>query len=90
MEVVGDTGPTDGMIFDAAGNLYFTSIELNAVTRLTRDGQLQLVVRDQQLKWPDSFSVGPDGGLYVTTSQLHIPRSQRTEPFQIFKLTLPQ
>lgn len=90
VELVGDTGPTDGMIFDPAGNLYFTSIELNAVTRLTTDGKLQIVTQDQQLKWPDSFSFGPDGGLYVTTSQLHIPRSQRTEPYQIFKITLPQ
>ncbi len=90
VELLGDTGPTDGMIFDSAGNLYFTSIELNAVTRLTPEGQFQVVARDPQLKWPDSFSLGPDGGLYVTTSQLHIPRSQRTEPFQLFKITIPQ
>ncbi|UOG74620.1 major royal jelly family protein [Hymenobacter tibetensis] len=90
VELVGDTGPTDGMLFDPSGNLYFTTFELNAVTRLTPDGQFQVIARDPQLKWPDSFSLGPDGALYVTTSQLHIPRSQRTEPFQIFKITLPQ
>ena len=90
VETVGNTGTTDGMIFDAAGNLYFTSVELNAVTRLTPDGQLQLVAQDMQLKWPDSFSLGHDGALYVTTSQLHIPRSQRTEPYQIFKITMSQ
>ncbi|HEX8428342.1 L-dopachrome tautomerase-related protein [Hymenobacter sp.] len=90
VELVGDTGPVDGMIFDPAGNLYLTNLELNAVTRITPEGQFQIVARDQQLKWPDSFSIGPDGGLYVTTSQLHIPRSQRTEPYQIFKITMPQ
>ena len=52
VEVVADSGPTDGMIFDAAGNLYFTSMQLNAVTRLTPQGQFQLVAQDPQLKWP--------------------------------------
>ncbi|OON67888.1 hypothetical protein B0919_16845 [Hymenobacter sp. CRA2] len=90
VEYLGDTNAPDGMIFDAAGNLYLTDVQNNAVTRITPGGELQLVAQDAQLKWPDSFSVGPDGALYVTTSQLHIPRAQRTEPFRIFKLVLPQ
>lgn len=90
VEYLGNTNPSDGMIFDPAGNLYLTDVENNAVTRITPGGQLQLVAQDAQLKWPDSFSTGPDNALYVTTSQLHIPRAQRTEPFRIFKMTLPQ
>jgi hypothetical protein len=31
-----------------------------------------------------------DGAVYVTTSQLHIPRRERTEPYRIFKLAVPQ
>ncbi|UYZ62627.1 major royal jelly family protein [Hymenobacter weizhouensis] len=90
VEFLGNTNPPDGMIFDPAGNLYLTDVENNAVTRITAAGQLQLVAQDAQLKWPDSFAVGPDNALYVTTSQLHIPRAQRTEPFRIFKLAVPQ
>ncbi len=90
VELVANTNPPDGMVFDATGNLYLTDIENNAVTRVTPAGQFQVVAQDAQLKWPDSFSVGADGAVYVTTSQLHIPRSQRTEPFRIFKLAVPQ
>ncbi|WP_139925405.1 L-dopachrome tautomerase-related protein [Hymenobacter sp. DG01] len=90
IELVGNTNPPDGMIFDPAGNLYLTDIQNNAVTRVTPSGELQLVAQAAQLKWPDSFSVGPDNSLYVTTSQLHIPRKERTEPYQILKMTLPQ
>ena len=90
VEFVANTNPPDGMIFDAAGNLYFTDVQSNAVTRITPTGGFQVVAQSTLLKWPDSFSVGTDGSIYVTTSQLHIPRSQRKEPFQIFKLVVPQ
>jgi sugar lactone lactonase YvrE len=90
VELVANTNPPDGMVFDATGNLYLTDIENNAITRVTPGNTFQVVAQDAQLKWPDSFSVGSDGALYVTTSQLHIPRSQRTEPFRIFKLTPPE
>ncbi|WP_324674890.1 L-dopachrome tautomerase-related protein [Hymenobacter sp. GOD-10R] len=85
VENLGQTEPTDGMEFDPAGNLYLTTIQLNAVTRITPGNQTQIVSQSTQLKWPDSYAVGPDGSLYVTTSQLHIPRAERTEPYRIFK-----
>jgi hypothetical protein len=28
------------------------------------------VVQDPRLRWPDTFSQGPDGSLYVTTSRI--------------------
>ncbi|HEX8327883.1 MAG TPA: L-dopachrome tautomerase-related protein [Hymenobacter sp.] len=90
VELVAETNPPDGMAFDPAGNLYLTDIQNNAVTRFTPTGQFQVVAQDPQLKWPDSFSVASDGSVYVTTSQLHIPRRQRTEPYRIFKLAVPQ
>ena len=90
VEKVGETDPVDGMLFDPQGNLYLTYIQQNAVQRLTPGSgdvadRLQRVVQDPQLKWPDSFSYGPDSSIYVTTSQLHIPRQERTEPYRIFK-----
>lgn len=90
VEKVRDTDPVDGMLFDPAGNLYLSYIQQNAVARLTPGGDLQRVVEDARLKWPDSFAYGPDGALYVTSSQLHIPRPERTEPYRIFKFTVPQ
>ena len=90
VEKVRDTDPVDGMLFDPAGNLYLTYIQQNAVARLTPAGELGIVVQDTRLKWPDSFAYGPDGALYVTSSQLHIPRPERTEPYRIFRFTVPK
>lgn len=90
VENLGETVPTDGMVFDPQGNLYLTNITQDAVTRLTPAGQTQVVAQDSQLKWPDSYTIGSDGALYVTTSQLFIPRQQRTEPYRLFKLSVPQ
>ena len=90
VESLGETNPTDGMVFDPQGNLYLTDVTENAITRITPNKQTQIVAQNGQLKWPDSYAVGAaDGALYVTTSQLHIPRKQRTEPYRLFKLTLP-
>jgi DNA-binding beta-propeller fold protein YncE len=57
---------------------------------ITAEGQFQVVSQEAQLKWPNSFSVATDGSGYVTTSQLHIPRRERTKPYRIFKLAVPQ
>jgi sugar lactone lactonase YvrE len=89
VESLGETNPTDGMVFDPQGNLYLTDITQNAITRITTANQTQIVAQDAQLKWPDSYAVGADGALYVTTSQLHIPRKERTEPYRLFKLSIP-
>ena len=75
----GKVGPTDGLwIGRRAGTdrdtLYITAIEDNAVK--ARDlsqgpaGGLRTVVQDPRLRWPDTFSQGPDGSLYVTTSRI--------------------
>lgn len=75
----GKVGPTDGLWIDrrtgtGGDTLYLTSIEDNAVK--ARDlgqgpgGGLRTVVQDPRLRWPDTFSQGPDGSLYVTTSRI--------------------
>lgn len=92
VEYLGNSDPTDGMIYDPKGNLFLTSILRNEITRFSDDigGKSQSVAQDDQLKWPDSFALGPEGALYVTTSQLHIPRKERTDPYRIFKLNIPK
>ena len=88
IEKVADTEPTDGMIFDAAGNLYISATQLNAVIRITPDGTQSRMVQDVLLKWPDTFALGPNGQLYVTSSQLHIPRRERKDPYRLFKFNV--
>jgi len=75
----GKVGPTDGLWISrradtGSDTLYLTSIEDNAIK--ARDlaqgpaGGLRTVVQDPRLRWPDTFSQGPDGSLYVTTSRI--------------------
>jgi sugar lactone lactonase YvrE len=71
----GKIGPTDGLwIARGTDTLYITSIEDNAVKARNLSqgpaGGLRTVVQDPRLRWPDTFSQGPDGSLYVTTSRI--------------------
>jgi sugar lactone lactonase YvrE len=70
VEKVKVVGAHDGIEFGSDGHLYLTGVERNAVERLVGN-KWEHVVSSPALKWPDSFSVGPDGQIYVTTSQLH-------------------
>lgn len=85
VEFVAETGAVDGIIFDRKGNLYLSSLEDNAIKRLTPKGEIQLVVTDPRIKWPDSFAIGPEGEIYFTTSQIHLG-DDVVDPFRIFKI----
>jgi sugar lactone lactonase YvrE len=70
VEKVGENGPADGLWLDASDRMYVTAVQENAVK--VREGkQLRVLVQDPRLRWPDTFSQGPDGTMYVTAS--HIP-----------------
>lgn len=91
---VEDYGPktiSDGLTTDVAGNVYVSDPEHSAVLILTPQRELVTLVEDDRLRWPDGFSFGPDGWLYVTASALqdvlfvsdaHVRASA---PFQIFR-----
>jgi hypothetical protein len=67
------------------GYLYLTSIEDGAIKLFRSLGQLETVVKDADLRWPDSIAWGPGGHIYVTTSQIHLGEDRR-EPYKIFKV----
>ena len=62
---------SDGLTMDVEDNVYLSDMEHSAIVRLGPDGQLTTLVKDPRLRWPDGFSFGPDGWLYVTCSSLH-------------------
>ena len=69
---VGENGPADGlMISRHDGRMYVTSPQDDSVkARDLKGGPLQVVVHDPRLRWPDTFSEGPDGTVYFTTSHI--------------------
>jgi sugar lactone lactonase YvrE len=82
------------MIADRAGNVYMGDSQDKVIRRYTPSGNLKTIAQDERLLWPDSFSVGPDGYLYVTAAQHHLlPRynqgqSKAQVPFWVFKVKL--
>jgi len=69
VERVAQTEPTDGLWIDGRGQLYLSAIEQDAVK--VRDGdRITTLVQDKRLRWPDTFSEGPDGTVYVTSSRI--------------------
>lgn len=64
------TEPVDGLWMDKSGKLFVSSIADNAVKSLQPGGSLKTEIADVRLRWPDTFSQGPDGAIYITASHI--------------------
>lgn len=91
VEDLGETVVTDGMIAGRDGTIYHTALEADAIVGWHPERGLDTLVTDPRLKWPDSFTLGPDGDLRVTTSQIHLmPQynrniDRRSDPYRVFR-----
>jgi sugar lactone lactonase YvrE len=75
------------------GGVLLAAFEKNAILRIDPESKRSsAVVEDRKLQWPDTLAWGPDGWLYVTTSQIHrTPKynggeSKIEEPFRVYRL----
>jgi gluconolactonase len=62
-------GRSNGLCFDAEGNLWACADEKNELWRIDREGKQTVVVKDYQgklLNGPNDVWIRPDGGLYFT------------------------
>jgi sugar lactone lactonase YvrE len=67
--VVAKTHIADGLWMSKAGVLYLTSPSDFSITQLS-GATTEPVLKDERLRWPDTFSEGPDGTIYVTASHI--------------------
>lgn len=98
VENFGRNGVADGLhIASGTEQMYITAPQDNAIK--SRDlsqgpsAPLHTVVQDARLRWPDTFSQGPDGTIYVTTSHIQDsaffkPDAPAALPTQLWKLAL--
>ena len=77
VRTVATTHVADGLWMSKAGVLYLTSPSDFSIKRLVGSGT-ETVLTDRRLRWPDTFSEGPDGRIYVTAS--HIQDTQWFTP----------
>lgn len=91
VQVFAEKTMSDGITTDDAGNIYISDLEHSAILRLTPGRELQTLLKDPKIRWPDGFGFGPDGWLYFTCSALHqiigTPPASRAEnaPYQVFR-----
>jgi sugar lactone lactonase YvrE len=95
VEDLGQFTATDGMAFDRKGNLYLGDMQNYALMKITPDLQMSTFIKDDELIWPDSYSLSKDGSyLYVSTSQIQKQpdynegENKRTSPHKIFRVKL--
>ena len=86
---------SDGITTDRKGNIFISDLEHSSIVMLGQDRKLRTLIKSDKLRWPDGFSFGPDGWLYVTCSSLHqvigLPPSsvKQHAPYQIYRFKAP-
>jgi len=90
VEDLGTSVVTDAMIFDDAGNLYFSALEQDAIVYRTPEGAFETLVQDPMISWPDSFAIDRENNrLVFTTAQIHrtpsfsVDGSWPSEPYRV-------
>lgn len=93
VEDLGHFTTTDGMIFDAKGNLYLGDLQGYRIVKLDTNLKMTTIVKDDRLIWPDSYSIA-DGYLYISCSQIQKQPDynngidKRTSPYTVYRIKI--
>ena len=92
-EKFADTEPTDGLWIDDNNRIYLSTIQDDGIKILGPDGKVTPLLQDSRLRWPDTFSQGPDGTMYITASHIQdspwFHQGWRDNAFTLFKFAPP-
>lgn len=86
-------GASDGLESDAQDRIYLSDYEHNAIRRRVPTGEIETLVHDPRVLWPDTLSIANDGYLYFTANQLDRQpqfhgRDLRQKPYVLFKVKI--
>ena len=100
VEPYGVNGVNDGLlILQGTNRMLLTSVQDDAIKMRDLDAgpeaPVRTLVQDKRLRWPDTFSQGPDGTVYVTTSHIQDasffnPDAPAALPTELWKLRAEQ
>lgn len=96
VEDYGHNGVNDGLLFDRGSNrMLLTAVQDDAIKMRDLDqgpqAEARVLVQDKRLRWPDTFTQGPDGTVYVTSSHIQDsaffkPEAPAALPTELWKL----
>jgi sugar lactone lactonase YvrE len=85
-------GAGDGLESDAQGRVYLSDYEHNAIRRWSSSGEIETLVHDPRVLWPDTLSLAANGYLYFTVNQIerqpvfHNGQDLRQKPYVLFRV----
>ncbi len=85
-------GASDGLEADAEGRVYLSDYEHNAIRRRNSSGEIETLLHDPRVLWPDTLSLAADGYLYFTANQIerqgafHNGQDLRQKPYVLYRL----
>jgi sugar lactone lactonase YvrE len=87
-------GASDGLESDAEGRVYLSDYEHDAIHRWATTGEIETLVHDPRVLWPDTLSLAADGYLYFTANQIergatfHNGQDLRQKPYVLFRVKI--
>ena len=85
-------GAGDGLESDAQGRVYLSDYEHNAIRRRSSNHEIETLVHDPRVLWPDTLSLAANGYLYFTANQVerqavfHNGQDLRQKPYVLFRV----
>jgi len=85
-------GASDGLESDAQGRVYLSDYEHNALRKRMPDGDIETLVHDPRVLWPDTLSLASDHYLYFTANQIERQpafnngKDLRQKPYVVFRV----